>query len=167
MIENPFFISKLGSEGPINLGVGVDAFEGTKNIINEKVVALRWDKQGKQVIYRASSFVDSIAAYPTPDMSFMIVIKFGSEKYLPSNAFVLNDDGTEISALELPPRISKEKWLPKWSTPLSYFQWCSWCNVHDHVEFAISIGETDWLEMRYWNFRAQTWNSDKYATFIL
>ena len=164
MIEKPFFISRLESEGPINLGVGVDAFLFAKNIINEKVVALRWDKQKRQVLYRASNFVDSITAYPTPDMNFMVILKFGPEKYLPSNALLLNDDGDEISALELPPRISKEKWLPKCSTPLSSFQWCSWCNMPDHMEFVAAIGETDWFEMRCWNFKTQTWNVDKYDT---
>ena len=69
-----------------------------------------------------------------------------------------------LEKAEIDAECQRRKWLPKCSTPLSSFQWFSWCNVPNQMEFVAAIGETDWFEMRYWNFKTRTWNMDEYDT---
>lgn len=169
MIEKPVFISRSGTVCPINLGVGVSAFDGDSKIgmhVNwEGVVCVKWSNNGAEYEYSAPGEKDTISAYPTPDMEKMVVVKLGENSGAPNNAVVLSDEAEVIVPLQLPQRISKEKWLPRGG--LYCFMQSGWCEYEDHIFFYLSIADTDWVETRYFNYKTMTWDNERYETWRL
>jgi|GEM_PF-6471632 len=162
MIDHPYIISKKGTEGPLNLGVGASAYLYAGDAFHDGPIAASWTKNNKPIIYRSPGSINEINPYPTPDMEYMVVIKYGPWNGARSNAVLVNDEGEEIFTLDLPKRLAKEEWAPK-NCGLEYFRWCSWCKDPDMMEFVAAIGETDWVEFRYWNYKTRQWDEEKYT----
>lgn len=169
MIKNPHYISKTGKTIPIVLGKKVDPFNRKDPLCSqvwyEGIVGVRWEDE-KSVIQFSPLNIKAIDAYPTPDMKNFVVLLYGENAGYPNNAIFLNDKGDTIVRPSVPERLSKkDKWLPKGD--LEYFDGCGWSQYDDYLYFYFPIGESDFRETRFFNYRTMEWNLERYETWRL
>lgn len=107
MIEKFCFVSRSGLVAPAKLGVAVDPYARAENglasqIWYEGIHGVQWDMEGNQIDIR---FDSTIAAYPSPNMRYIVVVCYGSNQYSPPhNALVLNADGSMRHQVRQPVR---------------------------------------------------------------
>ena len=147
---SPYYKSRKGSVAPINLGVGVDPFNRTDGLCSkvwyEGVIGVGWTIEGSKIFEFIAQ--DGLFAYPTPDMSRMVVVYSDGEIKSPNNAVVLNFDGSKCCQLVAPRRLSSAKGgrLPRGG--LSGFMQVGWYKDPEYMEVHFYIGESDFIESR-------------------
>lgn len=150
MIDKLQYIGRKGSTASIRLGVNTSQFDDVENgllVHNEGPMGVSWvcDVKGKVEF----TITDGcLYAYPTPDMSKVVVIYSDDEITEPNNAVVLNEDGTRFCQLMMPKRLStpEGRRLPRGG--LTGFMQCGWFDDPNYMIFECYIAGSDFIERR-------------------
>ena len=150
MIENLKYVGRKGSIASIGLGVNTSQFDDIENgllVHNEGPKSVLWQSNNnRQVEFSVTH--GCLFAYPTPDMSKIVVIYSDEEVTDPNNAVVLNEDGTRVCQLMMPKRLSTQagRRLPRGE--LTGFMQCGWSSNPDYMEVDCYIADSDFIERR-------------------
>lgn len=166
MIENPVYVSRSEKTAPVNLGINVDPFNRKDShcsqVWYDGIVGIKWESNKCEHHF----LFKRLFAYPTPDMERMVVLLFSEEAEYPNNAIFLNDIGEITYRPQIPIRLSKkDKWLPKGE--LEFFAGCGWSQYDDYLYFYFPIGESDWRETRFFNYKTMEWDNERYESWRL
>ncbi len=158
MIKEVSFIGRDGDLCSVNLRVGEDPFKNDieYNVCNQGVVGVSWVGGNEIFVVEKKS---SVFAYPTPDLSKMIVICSDEEIKAPDNAVVLNADGSRYCQLKIPERLSSANDRRLHSGKLTGFMSAFWSEKSGFMEIDCYIGESDFIET--WRLNVIDFTFDK------
>jgi hypothetical protein len=163
MIENFSYITEDGITLKLNLGIGVDKFEGNEesrvlSYFKGQGKGVRWEFQDTSI--EILELGKKIEGNPTPDMHRVVVIYPHDHLVYPEpgNAVIYNANGSIHLQLKVPKLIStlakqREPFM-NYEAPLKfYFDRVRWAkNSKGEVVTTVQVGfDRDWLEERELN----------------
>lgn len=167
MIEKLKYISLKGSVAYVGLGVNRSQFDGMENglkVHNEGIVGVSWICDNElEVVFTVKG--GCLFAYPTPDMSKIIIIYADDEIKKPDNAVVFNEDGTRFCQLIMPDRLSKPEGRNLPQGELQGFMQCGWFDDRNYMTFECYIGESDFIETRLLRLADFQFDKEYYHTW--
>ena len=150
-MDNLYFISREGKRAPVNLGINIDPFNRVDELCSSVwysgINGIGWlTGEGGEVEFIVPD--SSLYAYPTPDMSKVVVIYSDDEIKEPNNAVILNADGSRYRQLIMPKRLSipEGRRLPRGG--LTGFMQCGWFDDLNYMSFECYIADSDFIERR-------------------